>query len=83
MEDDLLFKGAKHLRLDDYFQDKILLNELQYKRRFSNVDKEMLECEKRIKEFLTALDEAELRQIIYLSLNLDNITDNKMRTYGK
>lgn len=81
--EDLKFNGLSEIMLDQYFRDKELLVELNIKSFFEDVGDEKEECEQRIKNFICSLDRVQLKQLIYMSLDLDDITDEPMLKYGK
>lgn len=81
---DLKFKGLAEIMLYQYFKDKELLAELNMKSFFEeDVKDEIKEVESRIKFFISSLNRVQLKQLIYMSLGFDDITDESMLKYGQ
>ena len=81
---DLKFKGLAEIMLYQYFKDKELLAELNMKSFFEeDVKDEIKEVESRIKFFISSLNRVQLKQLIYMSLDFDDITDESMLKYGQ
>ena len=76
-----MWKGAEALLLTEYFENKEKLNELKSMRDYlsrkgdieieKHYDKEILEVENKILEFISGLDNQHLKSIIYMSLDME------------
>ena len=76
-----MWQGAKALLLTEYFENKEKLNELKSMRDYlsrkgdieteKHYDKEILEVENKILEFISGLDSQHLKSIIYMSLDME------------
>jgi|GEM_PF-6006637 len=73
------FKGADNLLLQEYFELKVKLSELQVTRGYCSrifhntdgIDKEIRETEISIVETISMFDLFQLTQIIHMGLNID------------
>jgi hypothetical protein len=85
LEDDLMnensrFRGSGQLLLQEYFDLKVRLSELQTMKRFNNSEKlsaDIVKVEVSIVEILSMFDKGQLLQIIYMGLDIDyeNLTN--------
>lgn len=76
-----MWKGTEALLLTEYFENKEKLNELKSMRDYlsrkgdikteKHYDKEILEVENKILEFISGLDSQHLKSIIYMSLDME------------
>lgn len=66
-----------HFMLIDYFEDKQRLSELKIRNTFKQTlesTKEIEELEKKIKTFISSLNKEQLQQIIYMSLDFEDLS---------
>lgn len=71
------FQGKSLIMLDEYFQNKIKLAELRLKQQFLRHDEEIKlsieKIEKEIRTFISSLNVFQLRQLIYMNLDFDDL----------
>jgi hypothetical protein len=78
----MYFKGKDNLLLQEYFDLKVKLFGLQSLSRFKNNNKEIEDVEVKIIETLGMFNTEQIRQIIYMSLNIDYeklVYENKVK----